>query len=169
MQGPSCWSRALGRGHVLVQAGERVLDHRNVVTVPNEDVVNRPPTGAVDEGPVHEQDVLHRRGAAVLAVAQSNDATSAPNFKAVFICSSLRRTGKPRPPCTPLQPARQWAARPESARAAREGGGAVQRLDSVVANRSADDTRSYRRGLGLGGADMVAVARAIEQRTATIV
>jgi hypothetical protein len=52
---------ALGRGHILIQAGERVLDDRNVVTVPNEDVVNRPPTGAVDEGAVDEQDILHRR------------------------------------------------------------------------------------------------------------
>jgi len=51
---------AFGRGHIFIQAGQRVLDHRHLVTVPNEDIVNGPPAGAVDEGAMHENDALHR-------------------------------------------------------------------------------------------------------------
>src|SRR6267142_6992686 len=78
---------------------------------------------------------------AVLAAAQSSDAASAPIFKAVFICSSLRGGGKLRPPRSPLQAARQRPARPDRP-AERAGEDALSSgSTAVVANQSADDTR----------------------------
>src|SRR5262249_38128206 len=50
---------ALGRFHVVVQAGEWILDDRDLVAALREDLVDGQPRAAVDPGPMNEDDVLH--------------------------------------------------------------------------------------------------------------
>jgi hypothetical protein len=52
----------LGRGDILLQRGQRLLYKGDVVPVLDQNVVDRFPARAVDEGTVHQHDVLDRGG-----------------------------------------------------------------------------------------------------------
>ena len=52
----------LGRGDILLQRGQRLLDNGDAVSVLDQNVVDRFPARAIGEGAVHHHDVLDRRG-----------------------------------------------------------------------------------------------------------
>src|SRR6266436_494121 len=52
----------LGRGHIVLQRGQWLLNEADVIAVPYEDLVDRLPTGAINPGTVNEDDVLCRGG-----------------------------------------------------------------------------------------------------------
>ncbi len=53
---------ALGRGHILVEPGQRLLHDADAIAVPAQHVINAPPARTIDECAVNEDDGHGRRG-----------------------------------------------------------------------------------------------------------